>query len=321
VTGAATIVGAGPKATTVNGKGIDRVFSIGIGGRTVPAPYALRNMAVVGGLTAENGGGLYLSVQAKTRLSRLLVKRNAASTGGGLYSRSRDLRIDRSTIAGNQASGFGGGVFMPAGDTRASALIRASTISNNGAALGGGLAAYGSPPGGTDEPPSADIVNSTFAGNHVDVSGGGLSAIFEAGIVLDNSTVAYNQADADNSGGGAGGGMHQSTDADVQIKDIIVAQNTVGSSGLGPNCAGQFLGGGLIAGSTAGCTIGGTFVADAMIGPLASNGGPTKTIALLPGSPAIDRPNPFDCPARDQRGRKRDASCDTGSFERKPTDP
>jgi hypothetical protein len=58
-----------------------------------------------------------------------------------------------------------------------------------------------------------------------------------------------------------------------------------------------------------------------MIGPLADNGGPTQTISLDLGSPAIDRPNPFDCPKLDQRGRKRDAACDAGSFERKSNDP
>lgn len=58
-----------------------------------------------------------------------------------------------------------------------------------------------------------------------------------------------------------------------------------------------------------------------MIGTLADNGGPTQTIGLLAGSPAIDPPLPTSCPEFDQRGRKRDAACDFGSFERKPNDP
>jgi hypothetical protein len=59
-------------------------------------------------------------------------------------------------------------------------------------------------------------------------------------------------------------------------------------------------------------------VGDAMIGPLAGNGGPTLTHALLPGSPAIDAAADLACPATDQRGvaRPQGAHCDVGAFER-----
>jgi hypothetical protein len=58
------------------------------------------------------------------------------------------------------------------------------------------------------------------------------------------------------------------------------------------------------------------------LGPLANNGGPTQTLALLKGSSAIDA-IPLSsglCPARDQRGHKRpdnpqESSCDIGAFE------
>jgi len=57
-------------------------------------------------------------------------------------------------------------------------------------------------------------------------------------------------------------------------------------------------------------------VGDAMLGPLANNGGPTATHALLPGSPAIDTAENAFCPATDQRGAPRDdGACDAGSFE------
>jgi hypothetical protein len=56
---------------------------------------------------------------------------------------------------------------------------------------------------------------------------------------------------------------------------------------------------------------------DALIGPLGSNGGPTPTHALLPGSPAIDAADDAACPATDQRGvaRPQGARCDVGAFE------
>src|SRR5207244_1623464 len=51
------------------------------------------------------------------------------------------------------------------------------------------------------------------------------------------------------------------------------------------------------------------------LGTLASNGGPTRTLALRRGSPAIDAA--LKCPATDQRGvrRPRGRACDIGSFE------
>jgi hypothetical protein len=70
-----------------------------------------------------------------------------------------------------------------------------------------------------------------------------------------------------------------------------------------------------------------------MLGPLASNGGKTKTHALLAGSPAIDAANPAapgsggtSCPTKDQRGigRPKDGNgdtvsrCDMGAFELSP---
>jgi hypothetical protein len=66
------------------------------------------------------------------------------------------------------------------------------------------------------------------------------------------------------------------------------------------------------------CSFGGAFtiVSDALIGPLAGNGGPTQTVKLLSGSPAIGFTD--GCPSRDQRGEPRpDEDCDAGSYERK----
>ena len=55
------------------------------------------------------------------------------------------------------------------------------------------------------------------------------------------------------------------------------------------------------------------------LGPLADNGGPTRTHALLQGSPAIDAASTPDCPTTDQRGvvRPQGAACDIGSYERR----
>jgi hypothetical protein len=57
---------------------------------------------------------------------------------------------------------------------------------------------------------------------------------------------------------------------------------------------------------------------DPRLGALADNGGATRTLALLAGSPAIDAASATGCPGKDQRDvtRPRGVACDMGSFER-----
>jgi hypothetical protein len=57
-------------------------------------------------------------------------------------------------------------------------------------------------------------------------------------------------------------------------------------------------------------------LADPLLDPLADNGGPTETMALRAGSPAIDLGS--GCPPRDQRGVPRAGVCDSGAYERQP---
>jgi hypothetical protein len=62
---------------------------------------------------------------------------------------------------------------------------------------------------------------------------------------------------------------------------------------------------------------------DAKLGGLTGNGGPTQTIALLTGGPALNKVPKPTCQAivkKDQRGvaRPQGVKCDEGAFERKP---
>ena len=66
------------------------------------------------------------------------------------------------------------------------------------------------------------------------------------------------------------------------------------------------------------------FGLDPLLGPLAYNGGPTLTRALLPGSPALDRGSNPEGLTEDQRGYGSDrvvgAAADIGAYESRDSD-
>jgi hypothetical protein len=119
--------------------------------------------------------------------------------------------------------------------------------------------------------------------------------------VLANLTVASNVADFDNSGGGVGGGIRFDGAPTAMLRNSIIADNSVGSTGLYPDCGGTMASGGYnLIGLTAGCTVTGDTtgnliaVASALL-PLEYNGGPTPTKALDSGSYALDAGHPAGC--------------------------
>ena len=59
------------------------------------------------------------------------------------------------------------------------------------------------------------------------------------------------------------------------------------------------------------------YTGDPLLGPLVDNGGPTETMALLPGSPAINAGDNATCEVTDQRGvsRPQAGRCDIGAYE------
>jgi len=322
--------GEGAGQTKIDANGIDRVISNGCGISTTGA-VRIKGLTLRGGDPGANpfnctgpgnvstGGGI-LAFGKALKLEGVAVKDNAAALGGGIRSLAEKLTIKDSTISGNNAS-EGGGLDLRARDPQPLAQIRSSTISGNSAGKGGGILADGFVVS-TQVPPILDIDNSTVAGNNASGQGGGIFGDNDAIVVVDNSTVAYNMADSDNTGGGVGGGIHQFNNASFQFNDSVLALNTVGSSGSGPACDGDFEDGGSLVdttGTNPNCNFGGLFqptvTTTPLVGPLADNGGPTKTVKLLAGSPAISLA--FDCPNLDQRGKDRPDDCDSGAFERK----
>src|SRR5262249_6816777 len=120
-----------------------------------------------------------------------------------------------------------------------------------------------------------------------------------------------------------GGGLY--APASTQLTNSIIAENT---AGVGPDVRSPFAQGvrshghnliGITDGSSgwgsSDLTRAGASPLDPKLAPLGSNGGPTQTMALLPGSPAIDAGDSGAGIPTDQRGANRNGDVDIGAFE------
>jgi predicted outer membrane repeat protein len=279
------------------------------------ALLTIQNSEITGN-TASLGGGVY----SNHNLSVLntLVSTNSATFpepghgfGGGLYV-SGQLDLIQSTIAGNQASQDGGGLHYYS-DIHEASINQTTFDANLAGGFGGGLISYG----------PTKVINSTFSGNQAELGGAGLYfGNTQASIV--HSTIAYNEVNNPSAPVVGGlGGLSVAGNATVNIKNAIIAYNppqdcmTAGTlSSLGENL------------DTDGTCLAFTITADPLLGPLAENGGPTRTHALLVGSPAVDAAR--DCTdmdlslvSEDQRsvGRPQGAECDLGAYEAPATLP
>jgi predicted outer membrane repeat protein len=200
------------------------------------------------------------------------------------------LSLSECVVAGNNAQRAGGLSHHSSGKL----TIDNSTISGNTAIMAGGAYIGLSP----SSPFAATITNTTFANNQAAMFGGAVQS--QAPLTLNNCTVASNTA------GWNGGGIDNTAGA-LTLNNSIVAGNSAPSD---PNVFGSFTGSNNL---TSG---------DPMLGPLADNGGPTLTMALLPGSPAIDAGSDALIPpgvTTDQRGAGYPRCCgncvDIGAFE------
>jgi len=270
-----------------------------------------------GGSNGGPGGGIYSA--GTLTLTNCTVSNNTAGSasdvagpdygrggsGGGIYSNGT-LTVVGTTVSGNTAGTAGYGYFSvgDAGgngggiDAIGTFTITNSTLSGNAAGHGGG-GDYGGGVGG---------------------QGGGLSAEDASGTIT-STTITGNQSGTGGVNGagpaaanGHGGGVGRSGTGTVTIRNSIVAGNAVAAPAAGdtPDVYGAPTSGGYnLVGVQSGEFIqtgdqAGTLAAplNAMLGALASNGGPTQTHKLLAGSPAIDSGANFGL-STDQRGHVR----------------
>lgn len=274
-----------------------------------PGSLIIRDSLVQG----NSGGGMSVSY---VLIENTKVISNTSFGAGGIYisgyGRINDSEIVNNTSTGNLSSG--GGIY---GED--DLVIRNSLIANNSAKYSGGGIFF-------DNGQRIAIFNSTIVGNMAGRNGGGLRAYttWNNTSVIANSTIVGNTADADNDGVGNGGGI-TGGNLRLALRNSIVYGN-VDLGGEAPDCNGGFISEDYnLVGDLTGCNLIGNvtfsiFGLDPLLAPLADNGGPTQTMALQPGSPALGAGSCFDRNNNyvvfDQRGFLRPPQgCDMGAFE------
>lgn len=331
------IYGSSPALSTVDAATLGRAFFFADG-----TDATLCGLTVTRG-NSLNGGGIFNGTGNLT-LSNVLVTNNVTTgavmglgAGGGVHNLGGTLTVNNSTFSNNSATRFGGAIFN---FTMGNVTINNSTLINNLASISGGAI--------DTNLSTLTINNSTVSGNTATQEGGGLD-LNGGTIVVRSSTISGNTATI-----GAGGGAFAANIAgafsatfinttitnnqsaiggravhnDRAVNSISFVQSIIASQQSTPNCGTS--GGPFIAnnfnlddGTTCvGVGIDTDFPSEnPNLGPLADNGGPTETHALLPGSQAIDRIANASCSlvSIDQRSLPRPAppggACDVGSFE------
>lgn len=353
-------------SSTVSGNSTFGFYGSAIGGGIYTRSGTLSlTSSTVSSNYGGKGGGIFTHDGALSLTSSTVSDNNSGGEGGGIFTRSGELTLLNSTVSGNGNFGDGtpgGGIYTDSGNV---SLIN-SMISGNitgygvGAGTGGGgvftssgdLSLLNSTvsgntvkqgPGGGISTFSGEVtlVNSTVSGNSSGGVGGGIYAQY-GNVSLISSTVSSNSATgSSNYYGGmffdaSGGGIFVNnvsyySDSNFSLENSIVSGNF--SSGEGPDVGGSAptINHSIVGGDTIFIPGTGFISIPAMLGPLAFNGGPTQTHALLPGSGAIDAG--ISTEQFDQRGFPRvvdlpgvtneagNNGVDIGAFERQTTEP
>ena len=249
--------------------------------------------------TAPYGGGAIQAV-GTLNISNSTFSYSYTNSGGGggaIYSAATTTITDSTFTHNTAATVNGGGIYVVNGTT----TVTGSTFAYNSAGAGGSIAV---------QTGTLNVSNSTFAHNTTSGISGG---IYNYGTVnLYNSTFSDNSAvvgtDIENFG-------------TLNFANNIMA-NTVSGSGLSCSNGGS-IGtnlNNLIEDTSPTCSP--ALTVDPQLDTLADNGGPTQTMAPLPGSPAIDAGDNTTCTAApvsnlDQRGVTRpfNTNCDLGAVE------
>jgi hypothetical protein len=336
VTDSVNINGPGPQLAAISGNNASRIMAISSGSALLDVTISGLTLAqgnasglqggaiasfgenltvancVISGNSANSVGGILVLSPGYLNLIDSQIVNNSASFDVGGVGSSGGVNIVRSSISGNMAGGISGGLYV-----RNGLKMDDSTVANNLAlTMGGGFTLV------NFTPSTFLIRNSTISGNTAGNGGGillGYSSSFQfnSTLMVQNSTITNNSA-----GTGTGGGIARLFGTGtIDIESSICAGNT---NGVAPdifstgtvNLKTSLVGNGLGFVPT---DLGGNlpFGTKAKLAPLADNGGPTWTHALLPGSPAINAGSNPSLVLGDQRGFARvfGGAADMGAVE------
>ena len=247
----------------------------------------LTGTTITGNRGTHSGGGILINgglIVGGTISENSATPSGTDSGGGGagIYSRGH-LTLRASTVHANRSTTTGGGVESERG------LVLDSSTVNENTSQGRGAGVFGSDP--------MTLTNSTVSGNVAAADGGGVTAL--SLLTITHSTITDNHSTAGRAGGVFAWFL------DVRAFSSIIAGNTAANGNpdlhsgnntyaIHYSLVGDAAGTPLIEAHTpdaSGNLIGnsaGTGRIDPKLAPLAYNGGPTRTRALLAGSPAID---------------------------------
>lgn len=247
---------------------------------------------------AIDAGGVLSVIRGSFRTN------TAGTRGGGINEYGGTLSVTESSFVSNHSNGYGGGM---ANDEGTVTIVASEFSGNTAVGVGGGLRSNG----------ATIVTNSTFSGNHSDGNGGGIENSSASAIAQ-----LFNTSLAGNSTNGQGGNIY----IGANTSNHLTLKNTLVAAGSPNNCDAPVASQGynLESANSCGLAAAGDRINTApQIGPLQDNGGPTRTLGLLTGSPAIDTAQNSGCPATDGRGITRPfdgnadgtATCDIGAFE------
>jgi hypothetical protein len=340
-----TVLGPGPDRLTVMRSRQPHtpsfsVFDVEAGSVTLAGITIRNGMAFSGTNIHDNVGGGILN-RGNLTVSNCVITENSAPTtdwgtnvpdpnfqyslgyGAGIFSDRGQLTVLNSTISGNQATAGGGGIY--AFETLPF-FAQGCTVSGNFAAMeGGGVNFQGH---------AGTLQNCTIAGNATapDGAGSGIANVAFGAEPPTTFTVTACTV-VGNTGTTNGvfgiGALNNDQGLTNQLLSTLIAANFGPNfSAIGANTL-QSLGNNLDSDGTSGLVNGanGDLVGsvaspiDAQLSPLQDNGGPTFTVALLPGSPALGTGACTDAQGApllvDQRDfpRLQGTGCDIGAFE------
>jgi predicted outer membrane repeat protein len=249
----------------------------------------LTNVTFSGNSAISTAGGGILNYNGTTTLANVTFSSNSTTySGGGIYNENATLTMTNVTLSGNSATfGYGGGVLSYS----SAVTLTNVTFSGNLAQIGGGL---------YNQDSVVKLINVTFSGNSATYGyGGGIFHYGHAG----KTTTLKNTIVANSSPGG-----NCYVDA-VSVTSITSSGFNLSSDN---SCTSYFN------------QAGDQNNKPAQLGPLANNGGFTRTHMPLP--PIVNGSGPIDnascVVSQDQRGvsRPQGVACDIGAVERKPGD-